>query len=161
MVISAIVAASRNGVIGRQGGLPWNLPAEMAYFRRITTGHPIIMGRVTYESIGRALPGRQNIVITSQSDYRAEGCDVVGSVDEAIQAAAGADEVFVIGGSQIYQEAMSRLDRIYLTRVDAEIKGDKFFKFDGSDWVKKSSQRHPADEKHAYAFDMQVWERIK
>src|SRR5690348_2818424 len=109
MVVSAIVAASRNNVIGRKGGLPWSLPDEMAFFKKTTMGHPIIMGRVTHETIGRALPGRQNIVITSQKDYRAEGCDVVGSLEDALAATGDADEVFIIGGSQIYQTAFKEL----------------------------------------------------
>lgn len=159
MVVSAIVAASRNNVIGNKGTLPWDLPDEMAYFREVTRGHPVIMGRVTHESIGRALPGRQNIVISSQRGYKAEGCEVVHSLEEALAAAKGVSEVFIIGGSQIYQAATPKLDRIYLTRIDADIDGDKFFKLDELAWHLVSSRHHPADDKHAFAFDMQVWER--
>lgn len=159
MVLSAIVAASRNNVIGNKGRLPWNLPDEMAYFRDVTRGHPVIMGRLTHESIGRALPGRQNIVISSQPDYKAEGCQVVHSLEEALAAVKDASEVFIIGGSQIYQAAMSKLDKVYLTRIDAEIEGDKFFELNQSRWNMVSNRPHPADDEHAYAFDMQVWER--
>jgi len=159
MIVSAIVAASRNHVIGNKGTLPWTLPDEMAYFREVTKGHPVIMGRVTHESIGRALPGRQNIVISSQPDYKAEGCEIVHSLDEALAAARDTDEVFIIGGSQIYQESMPKLNKVYLTQIDAEIEGDKFFNLDKTKWHKVSSQRHEADPSHAYAFDMQVWER--
>lgn len=159
MIISAIVAASKNGVIGKNGELPWKLPDEMAYFKSLTMGHPVIMGRVTHESIGRALPGRRNIIISSRPNYKAEGCEVVHSVEEALAAAQDNDEVFIIGGSQIYQQSMPKLDRLYLTRIDAEIDGDKFFKFDESDWRNVSSRHHESDAKHSYAFDMQVWER--
>ena len=161
MVVSAIVAASRNGVIGSHGKLPWNLPDEMAYFRKVTSGHPVIMGRVTHESIGRALPGRRNIIITSQADYQAEGCEMVCSLDEALKAAADADEVFIIGGASIYQLALPILDKIYLTRVEAEVKGDKYFNFDQKGWRPVWSERHAADERNNYAFELQVWERLK
>ncbi len=161
MVLSAIVAVSRNNAIGNKGSLPWKLPGEMAYFKKVTMGHPVIMGRVTFESIGRALPGRQNIVISSQKDYPAEGCNLVNSVDEALKAVAGAEEVFIIGGSQIYQEVMPRLNKLYLTRVDADVEGDKFFEFDEADWKEVWSEHHPADGQNAYAYELQVWERVK
>ena len=120
-MISIIVAASTNNVIGVQGELPWRLSDDLKRFKAVTMGKPIIMGRKTWESIGRALPGRQNIVITRQPDYLADGCDVVESVDEAIAAAGDADEVMVIGGSQIYDMALPLASRLYLTRVHAEV----------------------------------------
>jgi dihydrofolate reductase len=162
-MISAIVAVAKNGVIGKEGGLPWYLPAELARFKEVTMGHPIIMGRKTHESIGRALPGRTNIVITRDKDYKAtEGCMVVNSLDEAIEQAkkaGGANEIFIIGGASIYEQAMPLLDRIYLTKVDAEIDGDKFFKYDPKKWNQISSEKHSADDKNKYGFEFTVLER--
>jgi dihydrofolate reductase len=161
MTLSAIVAVSENGVIGKENGLPWYLPAELANFKKITMGQPIIMGRKTHESIGRALPGRLNIVITRNEAYEAaEGCKVVNSLDEAIKAAEGADEAFVIGGATIYEQAMPRLDRLYLTRVKAVIDGDKYFQFDPSQWKQVSKKQYKADEKNKYDYEFMILERI-
>lgn len=163
-VLAAIVAVAKNGVIGKEGCLPWYLPAEMARFKEVTTGHPIIMGRKTHESIDRALPGRTNIVITRNKDFEAEGCKIVGSLDEAIERAKkseGSDEIFVIGGEQIYKQAMPILNRIYLTKVDAEVDGDKFFYYDPKEWKKVASKKHPADEKNKYDFEFTVLKRKK
>ena len=123
-MISLIVAASTNNVIGNQGELPWRLSDDLKRFKAVTMGKPIIMGRKTFESIGRALPGRQNIVITGQADFMAEGCDVVGSKEAALAATGDADEVMVIGGSQVYALFHPDAGRLYLTRVHAEIDGD-------------------------------------
>lgn len=131
----------------------------MAYFKKITMGHPVIMGRKTHESIGRPLPGRQNIIISRDKSYQAAGCEVVQSLDEALAAAVGSDEVFIIGGSSIYDVAMSKLDKIYLTRVKADIDGDKFFDFDGRGWRKLSSELHEANHQDEYAYELQVWAR--
>ena len=164
-MISAIVATAKDGVIGKKGGLPWYLPAELAHFKEVTMGHPIIMGRRTHESIGRALLGRSNIVITHDKNYQAaEDCEVVSSLQDAIKSAEtkpGAEEVFIIGGEQIYSEAMPLLDRIYLTKVDAEVEGDKFFKFDPKDWKQVSSEKHGADDKNQYDYEFVVLERKK
>lgn len=160
--IAAIVAVANNGVIGKEGGLPWYLPAELARFKQTTTGHPIIMGRKTHESIGRALPGRTNLVITRNKDFKAEGCEIVSSLDEAIEKAKkseGADEIFIIGGEQIYSEALPLLDRIYLTKVDTEVDGDKFFRYDPREWRQISSEKHSADEKNKHNFEFTVLER--
>lgn len=160
-MISAIVAVAKNGVIGKAGSLPWYIPADLARFKEITMGHPIIMGRKTFESIGRALPGRYNIVITHDEGYRAEGCRVVGSLKEAVEKAKkseGSEEIFIIGGEQIYKEAMPLLDRIYLTKVEATVDGDKFFKFDPSEWKQVSTEKHPADKKNQYDFEFTVLE---
>jgi dihydrofolate reductase len=156
-VISLIVAVSQNGLIGKQGGLPWHLPAELARFKQITMGHPIIMGRKTHESIGRALPGRQNIVISHNQDFKAASCEVVGSLDDAIQAAGQTDEIFVIGGASIYEMAISKADKVYLTRVATDLDGDKYFDFDNSNWKLISSEKHKADEKNKYDFEFQEW----
>lgn len=162
MILSAIVAVSENGVIGKENGLPWYLPAELAYFKKATMGHPIIMGRKTHESIGRALPGRLNIVITRNKSYRAaDGPVVVGSLEEAIKAAGNVEEAFVIGGASIYQQAMPRLDRLYLTRVNTEIEGDKYFRYDPKQWKQVFSEKHKADERNQYDYEFTVLERVK
>ncbi len=161
-MLSAIVAATENNVIGKSGGMPWYLPAELARFKEITMGHPIIMGRKTHENIGRTLPGRTNIVISRNPNYKAaEGCVVVDSIDKALshKEVEAASEVFVIGGANIYDQVMPRLDRIYLTRVHTKLEGDKFFKFKESDWQEVSRQPHPADQKNKYAFDFIVLKR--
>jgi len=159
-VISLIVAASTNNVIGADGDLPWRLSDDLKRFKAITMGKPIIMGRLTWESIGRPLPGRQNIVITRRPGYRAEGCDVVGSVDAAVEAAGAAAEIMVIGGGDIYRQLLPRASRIYLTRVDAEIDGDTFFpELDESEWEIVCSEAHAADERNAHAFKLMTLER--
>lgn len=152
MIRSFVVAVARNGVIGHTNGLPWRLPADLAFFRRLTMGHPVVMGRKTYESIGRPLPGRLNIVVTRSPGFRAPGCTVVDSLEAAYRAAGDASEVFVIGGAQIYEAAFPTADRIYLTEVDAEIEGDTFFpRFDRSRWTETELERHGRDERHAHA----------
>jgi dihydrofolate reductase len=159
MKLSIIVAASQNDVIGKEGGLPWYLPSELARFKQITMDHPIIMGRKTHESIGRALPGRQNIVVTHDEDYRAGGCTVVNSLEEAIEAAGQADEAFIIGGATIYDQALPLVDKIYLTRVKTDLDGDKFFRLNENEWQRISSEEHAADDKNKYAFEFQEWIR--
>lgn len=162
-MISIIVAAAKNGVIGKTNALPWYLPAEMAYFRDKTTGHPIIMGRKTHESIGRSLPDRTNIVITHDRNYKAANKSiVVGSLEEALknaEKAPGSDEIFIIGGEAIYEQALPKADRLYLTKVEAEIDGDKFFMFKPAEWKQISSQKHIADDKNQYPFEFTVLER--
>lgn len=162
MIISAIVAVSKNGVIGNAGKIPWNLPAEQAIFKQTTMGHPIIMGRKTHESIGRALPGRTNIVITRQKKYQAEGCTVVESLEQAIRSAKeaeGSDEVFIIGGEGIYKEAIPLLGKIYLTEVNADVEGDTFFMFDRSKWQELSRKAHKADDKNPYDYSFVILDR--
>ncbi len=159
MTISTIVAVSENGVIGKDNATPWYLPAELVRFKQITMGHPIIMGRKTHESIGRALPGRQNIVITRDKNYRAEGCEIANSVEEALEIAKDNNEVFIIGGATIYEQVMPLLNKVYLTRVRVSIEGDKFFELDEKQWNKVASEDHPADEKNKYAFEFQEWVR--
>jgi dihydrofolate reductase len=159
-MISAIVAVAKNGVIGKEGGLPWYLPAELARFKQVTMGHPIIMGRKTHESIGKALPGRTNIVITRDKSYKAaDGCVVVGSLKDAIEQAKkseGSGEIFIIGGASIYEQAMPLLQRIYLTKVDADINGDKFFRYEPSRWRQISSEKNSADDKNQYDIEVTV-----
>ena len=151
-MISLIVAASENNVIGAQGDLPWRLSADLRRFKEITMGKPIVMGRKTYESIGRPLPGRRNIVLTRQSGYEAEGCDVVDSPEAAIEAAGDADEIMIIGGSHIYRAFLPRADRIYMTRVHADVDGDTWFpELPESDWIQKVMGEHAADDDNAHA----------
>ena len=131
-LVSLVVAMAKNRVIGAQNKLPWSIPEDLKRFREITTGHPIIMGRKTYESIGRPLPKRTNIVITRDPGLKFEGCHRCGSLDEAIALASredvpGREEVMVIGGGEIYRQALPRADRIYLTLIDHEVKGEAFF----------------------------------
>lgn len=164
MIISAIVAVSENGVIGTTNSLPWHLPAEIAYFKEKTMGHPIIMGRKTHESIGRALPGRYNVVISSNKEYApAEGCVVVTSFEKALKLSEvrRAEEIFVIGGESIYKQAMPLLDRLYLTKVKATIEGDKYFKYDPKQWEQTFTDKHPADDKNQYAYEFTVSDRVK
>lgn len=158
--ISLIVAAAANNVIGKDGTLPWRLPDDLRRFKTITMGKPIVMGRLTYESIGRPLPGRQNIVITRRPGFAAEGCDVVACPADALRAAGDAEEVIVIGGGEIYRQFLRRADRIYLTRVDAEIEGDTFFpQLDPDEWAVISSESFPADQGREYDYAFEVLER--
>ena len=157
---SLVVAMSRNRVIGRDNQLPWRLPADLAFFKRVTLGHPVIMGRKTHESIGRALPGRQNIVVSRQAGYAAPGCTVVPSMEAAYRAAGDAAEVSIIGGSSIFEEALADADVIYLTEVDAVVEGDVFFPaFDRTRWRETELERHPADGRHPYPFRILKLER--
>lgn len=148
---SLVVAMARNGVIGRDNALPWRLPADIAYFKKVTMGHPIVMGRRTYESIGRPLPGRKNIVVTRTPGYDAPGCTVVPSLQEAWKAAGDAPEVCVIGGNAIFAETLPIADVIHLTEVEAEVEGDTYFPpFDRGEWIETEIARHGVDERHAY-----------
>lgn len=161
MIVSAIVATDNKGAIGKKGQIPWRLPAEQAIFKQTTMGHPIIMGRKTHESIGRALPGRTNIVITRQKGYQADGCVVVGSLEQAInkaKKAVGDNEIFIIGGAEIYKQALPLIKRLYLTRVNVIADGDTFFKFNPDKWRQVSDEKHYADEKNPYDYDFLVLE---
>jgi dihydrofolate reductase len=167
MIISLIVAASTNNVIGKANGMVWNLPNDSKYFKNTTWGMPVIMGRKTYESMSsEPLPGRFNYVITGHPDWNPNNSKVrvVGSLEEAIREAAETDskEAFVAGGGQIYAEAMPLADKIYLTRVHAIVDGDAYFPvFDESQWDLISDMDHPADDRHAYSYSFQVWQRKK
>jgi dihydrofolate reductase len=161
MHISIIVATDENGVIGNKGAIPWNMPADMDYFRQKTLSHPIIMGRKTYESIGRILPNRPNIIISRNKDFAVQGAEVAETVEEAIEKAKkyGDEEIFIIGGESVYKLAMPYVDRIYLTKVHAEVEGDRFFKFDTSGWKETSGQSHPAGEQNQYAYEFLVFDK--
>ena len=160
MIRSLVVAMSRNRVIGRDNRLPWRLPEDLAYFKRVTLGHPIIMGRRTWESIGRPLPGRLNIVVSRNPVYQAAGATLVGSLEAAWKAAAGAAEAHVIGGTSLFAEALPQADRIHLTEVDADVPGDTWFpEFDRSQWSERVVATQARDERHEYPFRIVVLER--
>lgn len=160
MLITMIVAASTNDVIGTDGQLPWRLSGDLVHFKRLTMGKPIVMGRLTWESIGRPLPGRQNIVITRNPDFVAEGCDVVTSPAAALVAAGNVDEVMIIGGSQVYELFRPIAGRLYLTRVDVTIDGDAFFRPPEEDvWQLMDHEAHAADDANDYDYEFRTYER--
>lgn len=158
--VSLIAALAENRVIGRNNALPWHLPADLKRFRRLTTGHPVILGRKNYESIGRPLPGRTNIVVTRDHSYRAPGCVVVDSLDAAFAAAGAAGEIFVIGGAEIYAQTIARAGRLYLTWVHAPVAGDTYFpSFDPRGWTEIERERHEPDATHAYPYSFVIYDR--
>lgn len=164
MNISFVVAAANNNGIGKNGTMPWHLPNDMKHFKNITWGMPVVMGRKTYESLGKPLPGRKNIVITRQNGWKAEGTVVVQTIEDALFVARQTDakEVMVIGGGEIYKTLFEKANRIYLTRVDAEPEADTFFpSIDPRQWWLMNQHSHEADEKNAYNYSFQTWERIK
>lgn len=166
MNLAIIVAQAKNRVIGINNKLPWHLPEDLRYFKQVTMGKPIIMGRNTYESIGRPLPGRTNIVITRQNDYAPEGVRVVNSLDEAVELAEsialinGIDEAMVIGGAQIYEQALASAQRLYLTEVDAEIDGDAWFpEFERQEWSEVGREDFSAEGPNPYNYSFIVLDR--
>jgi dihydrofolate reductase len=153
-MISLIAAMAKNRVIGLNGGMPWHMPADLEHFKTKTLEKPIIMGRKTFETLGKALPRRRNIIITRNADYHADGCDVFTSLPEAIAACADVDEIMVVGGAQIYSQALSIVDRMYLTYIDIEVAGDTFFpEWDAALWQESTRDAHQADERHLHNFD--------
>jgi len=164
MAVSLIVAVSSNGVIGRDGDLPWYLPADLGHFKRTTMGHHLIIGRRTWEEVGEPLPGRTMVVVTRSRRFAPEGAQVVRSVEEALELATGDDEPFIGGGAQIYHIALARdlVDRIYLTRIHAEVEGDTHFpEIDLEEWELISEEHHQADEKNEFDYSFLVYERVR
>ena len=160
MAISIIVAISQNGVIGREMDLPWHISADLKRFKALTMGHHIVMGRKTYESIGRLLPGRTTVIITRQADYQIPGAVVVNSVEQAFAVAADDHESFIVGGSQIYNLALPQVDTLYITRVHADIEGDtRLDTIDWSEWECESSERHLADEANDHEYSFEIYRR--
>ncbi len=160
MVISLIVAASTNNVIGVQGELPWRLSDDLRRFKALTTGKPIIMGRKTWESIGRPLPDRHNIVITRQSGFKAEGADIVSSPAAALQIAGNVPEVMIIGGGQVYELFLPKASRVYLTHVHTVVAGDAWFPaLDPRDWTVVDRELHTASESNEFDFEFRTYER--
>ncbi|MFC2175860.1 dihydrofolate reductase [Bacteroidota bacterium] len=159
MMISIIVAADENNVIGKDNDLIWHLPDDLKYFKKLTSGNVIIMGRKTHESIGKALPNRTNIVITRDKTYKAENCTVVHALNEAIAAANTKAETYIVGGEQIYRLALPIADRVYLTRVHHAFEGDRSFPQLGGEWEEVESDFHPSDENHKHAFTFITYQR--
>ncbi len=160
MLVSLIVAMDEDGVIGRDNALPWRLPDDLKRFKALTFGKPILMGRRTYESIGKPLPGRLNLVLTRSPDWRAQGVEAVHSIEAAVGRARTAPELAVIGGEEVFRLALPLARRLYLTEVHASVGGDtKFPPFDRSEWRETERSEHPADERHAYAMTFSTLER--
>lgn len=163
MILSLVVAAAENNAIGKDNQLLWCLPNDMKFFKNVTWGLPVIMGRKTYESLGKPLAGRTNIVITHKKDWQPEGVIVVNSLDAAVAAAGETDakEAAIIGGGEIYKQSIDRADKIFITRVHTIIEGDTYFPaINEKNWKLISNQDLPADEKHAYSYSFQVWGRM-
>ena len=160
--LSLIVAMAKNRVIGANGAIPWRLPHELQLFKRLTMGHHIIMGRKTWESIGRLLPGRTTVIVTRQIEYAVPGAIVVHALTDAIAKCANDDEIFVIGGAELFRESLPRAHRLYLTIVDATPDGDTFMPdIDMTEWKTVSAENHDIDEKHAHAYQFNVYERLR
>jgi len=159
--LSIIAAMARNQVIGRENSLPWRLPADLQYFKRITMGKPMIMGRKTWESLPGLLPGRRHIVVTRDQQYRAERAEVAHSLDQAIALGGDAEEIMLVGGANLYAQAIKLASRIYLTEIDAVVEGDAWFpEFDRSEWQEVSREAHSADEKNQYPYAFTVLQRL-
>ena len=161
MSVSIIVALAENRVIGRDNQLPWRLSADLKHFKSLTMGHHLIMGRKTWQSIGRALPGRTTVVVTRDPDFKAEDALVAQSIESAILLSQGDKEIFLCGGEEIYKQVLHRADRMYLTRVHAEVPGDAFFpEFDDvTEWILVDSEHFEADEKNEYPYSFLTYER--
>jgi dihydrofolate reductase len=160
--LSHMVAASENNVIGKDNHLPWNLPNDFKFFKNKTWGMPVIMGRNTYESLDKPLPGRFNIVITTKRDWKRGDVIIAHSVDEAIAKAKETDckEIFIIGGAEVFKQSIEIVNRIYLTRVQTTLKGDAFYPvIDKKKWELTSEDPHTSDEKHAFGYTFQTWQR--
>jgi len=161
MLISIIVAASENNVIGKNNQLIWHLPADLQHFKKITMGHTIIMGRKTFESIGRPLPGRVSIIITRNKNFTANGCIVVNSLEEAIKKADHQKEIFIIGGAEIFNQSMTIAQKIYFTHIFHQFDGDTFFpKIDEKLWKMTKEERFDADEKNKFSYSFCEYEKI-
>jgi dihydrofolate reductase len=160
MIISMIVAMSENNVIGNQNKLPWHLPADLRYFKKITLGKPIIMGRKTFATIGRPLPGRQNIIVSRDENFKVESCEVVHTIAAALQSAEPASEVFIIGGGELYKQTLSSVDNLYVTLVHDTIDGDTFFPFiDPLIWHEVSRIKQMRDEKNNFDYSFILYKK--
>ncbi|MET0071059.1 MAG: type 3 dihydrofolate reductase [Candidatus Thiodiazotropha sp.] len=160
-LISLIAAVANNGVIGVDNSLPWRLPADLKHFKSLTMGKPIVMGRRTWESLPGVLPGRRHIVVSRNRDYRAEGCELVYSVDEALQLAGDVEEIMIVGGGGLYRQMLPRADRLYLTLVEADVEGDAYFpEIDWRQWHEVSRESHAADDRNLFAYSFVILNRI-
>ena len=162
MRLSIVVAMDDNRLIGSKNQLPWHLPADLAYFKKLTTGKSILMGRKTYDSIGRPLPNRRNIVITRNANISIPGCEVVSSIDHALELTKEDSEVMVIGGASLCEQLLPKVNRLYITKIDGEFEGDVFFpKYDDFDWLEVSCESHPKDNSNAYSYKFIVLDRVQ
>lgn len=161
MIISIIAAMDENAVIGINNSLPWKLPSDMKWFRQHTMGKPIVMGRKTFESFGaKPLPNRQNIIVTHNPEYCADGCDVVTSINAALSAVKNSDEIMIIGGASFYEQTINIANRMYLTTVHTQVEGDAWFpKFDIAEWLINFDESHEADEKNSIAHTFKILDR--
>ena len=160
-MLSLIVALSENYVIGREGQLPWHLSADLKRFKKLTMGHHIVMGRKTYDSIGRQLPGRTSVVLTRQTDWAVEGVLTATDLETALELAGDDEEVFIIGGSQIYQLALPLVERLYVTRVQTSVSGDTYFpEITSEQWQLEQTESFSADEKNDHDYSFLIYSRI-
>lgn len=162
MRVSTIVAAAENNAIGKDGAMPWHLPDDLKFFKTHTSGHPVIMGRKTFDTLKKPLPGRTNIVLTRDKNYKADGVEVYHSIDKAVERAKQIDddEIFIIGGAKIYEQALDYYDRVYLTRVHSSFEADAFFpELNMNDWQIVEETFHPADDRHNYSFTFFILDR--
>lgn len=159
MIVAMIVAMTRNGVIGKDNDMPWHLPADLAYFKQTTLGKPIVMGRNTFNSIGKPLPGRRNVIVSQTLSEAPVGTELVASPAAALELLQGEDEVMVMGGGQLYQAFLPLSQRLYLTQIEADIGGDTYFPFHASDWHLQSEQVRPCDERNQYQCRFQVYKK--
>lgn len=162
MTISIIVAMGNNRAIGKDNRLLWHLPADLKYFKNTTMGKPVLMGRKTFESVGKPLPGRKNIIISGRKDFRAPGCVTAGTIEEAIEKSKPAEEIFIAGGGEIYSQSMSLTNKLYITKVSYSPEADTFFpEIDPEMWKLIKCTDHRADEKNSYDMKFMVYERIR
>ncbi|WP_221564807.1 dihydrofolate reductase [Alkalihalobacillus sp. TS-13] len=157
-MISLLLAMGKNRVMGKDNDLPWHLPEDLKWFKRVSSGHTIIMGRKTYESIGKPLPNRKNVIVTNDKNYEAEGCVVTHSLDEALRQ--DGEELIIIGGAEIFKQVLEKTSRIYLTYIDEEFEGDTYFPdLDESKWEMKSKEKGIKDEKNPYDYYFIIYDR--
>lgn len=159
MIVAMIVAMTRNGVIGKDNDMPWHLPADLAYFKQTTLGKPVVMGRNTFNAIGKPLPGRRNVIVSQSLSEAPLGTELVASPADALALLHGEPEVMIMGGGQLYQAFLPLSQRLYLTRIEADIDGDTHFPFHAADWQLQSEQVRPADERNRYDCRFQVYQK--
>ncbi len=161
MNLTLIAAMAKNRVIGKDNDLIWHFPEDLKHFKSLTSGHHVIMGRKTFESVGRPLPKRVNIIITRQKDYQAEGCKIAGSLEEALAMVENDDQPFIVGGAEIYKQSLNFANTIELTLIEAEYEGDTFFpEFDPSIWKLARGEKKEADDKHAHPYEFLTYKKI-
>ncbi|UII54525.1 dihydrofolate reductase [Cytobacillus spongiae] len=159
-MISLMWAMDENRVIGKDNQLPWHLPEDLKFFKRTTMGHPIAMGRKTFESIGKPLPGRENVIITRNQNYEQEGCKILHSIEELLHYSQTQNELFIIGGAEIFREALPYADRLYLTQINHSFDGDTFFpSFDRNEWKLVSKEKGIKNEQNPYDYEFQIYEK--